>query len=69
MAWGPKPITAVEVKIDNGPWTKATLDESQSDPPLGDLGISIGAAPRRACNHFARHRSRPARFSPRWMIH
>jgi DMSO/TMAO reductase YedYZ molybdopterin-dependent catalytic subunit len=29
MAWGPKPIAAVEVKIDNGPWTKATLGESK----------------------------------------
>jgi len=31
MAWGPKPITAVEVRIDNGPWTKATLDDSKSE--------------------------------------
>ena len=31
MAWGPKPIAAVEVKIDTGPWTKATLDASKSD--------------------------------------
>jgi DMSO/TMAO reductase YedYZ molybdopterin-dependent catalytic subunit len=29
MAWGPSPIAAVEVKIDNGSWTKATLDESK----------------------------------------
>lgn len=26
MAWGPSPLSAVEVKIDNGPWMKATLD-------------------------------------------
>ena len=31
MAWGPTPVTAVEVKIDNGPWTKATLDDSKSE--------------------------------------
>ena len=31
MAWGPKPIAAVEVKIDNGAWTKASLDDSKSD--------------------------------------
>ena len=27
--WGPD-VSAVEVKIDNGPWTKAGLDNSQS---------------------------------------
>jgi len=26
MAWGPAPISAVEVKIDNEPWKKAVLD-------------------------------------------
>lgn len=31
MAWGPKSISAVEVKVDNGPWTKATLGESKGD--------------------------------------
>lgn len=31
MAWGPVPVTAVEVKIDNGPWMKAALDDSQSE--------------------------------------
>jgi DMSO/TMAO reductase YedYZ molybdopterin-dependent catalytic subunit len=30
MAWGPTPVAAVEVKIDNGPWTKAILDDSKS---------------------------------------
>lgn len=30
MAWGPG-VTAVEVKIDSGPWTKATLDPSKSE--------------------------------------
>jgi DMSO/TMAO reductase YedYZ molybdopterin-dependent catalytic subunit len=30
MAWGPKPITMVEVKIDNGNWTKANLAQSKS---------------------------------------
>jgi DMSO/TMAO reductase YedYZ molybdopterin-dependent catalytic subunit len=31
MAWGPTPVTAVEVKIDNGTWMKATLDDSKSE--------------------------------------
>jgi hypothetical protein len=31
MAWGPRPIAAVEVRIDNGAWTKASLDDSKSD--------------------------------------
>jgi DMSO/TMAO reductase YedYZ molybdopterin-dependent catalytic subunit len=31
MAWGPGPVSAVEVKIDDGPWLKATLDESKSE--------------------------------------
>jgi len=31
MAWGPTPVSAVEVKIDNGPWTMATLDDSKSE--------------------------------------
>jgi hypothetical protein len=30
MAWGPKPIATVEVKIDNGGWTKANLAHSDS---------------------------------------
>jgi DMSO/TMAO reductase YedYZ molybdopterin-dependent catalytic subunit len=30
MAWGPKPIATVEVKIDNGGWTKASLAQSKS---------------------------------------
>jgi DMSO/TMAO reductase YedYZ molybdopterin-dependent catalytic subunit len=30
MAWGPKPIAAVAVKIDNGDWMKATLAPSKS---------------------------------------
>jgi DMSO/TMAO reductase YedYZ molybdopterin-dependent catalytic subunit len=30
MAWGPKPIAAVEVKVDNGPWLKAILEDSKS---------------------------------------
>jgi DMSO/TMAO reductase YedYZ molybdopterin-dependent catalytic subunit len=31
MAWGPTPIAAVEVKVDTGPWMKATLDDSKSE--------------------------------------
>jgi hypothetical protein len=30
MAWGPNPISTVEVKIDNGPWQKAKLDRSKA---------------------------------------
>jgi DMSO/TMAO reductase YedYZ molybdopterin-dependent catalytic subunit len=30
MAWGPKSIAVVEVRIDNGGWTKATLAQSKS---------------------------------------
>ena len=30
MAWGPKPIAAVEVKIDSGDWTKANLAKIKS---------------------------------------
>ena len=29
MAWGPRPVAAVEVKIDDGIWTKATLGQSE----------------------------------------
>jgi DMSO/TMAO reductase YedYZ molybdopterin-dependent catalytic subunit len=31
MAWGPKPIAAVEVKIDDGAWRKAKLAASKSE--------------------------------------
>jgi DMSO/TMAO reductase YedYZ molybdopterin-dependent catalytic subunit len=32
MAWGPQPIAAVEVKVDDGSWTKATLEEADTSP-------------------------------------
>ncbi len=32
MAWGPTPIAAVEVKVDDGPWMKATLAEADKSP-------------------------------------
>jgi DMSO/TMAO reductase YedYZ molybdopterin-dependent catalytic subunit len=32
MAWGPTPIAAVEVKIDDGAWMKATLAEADNSP-------------------------------------
>ena len=32
MAWGPTPIAAVEVKIDDGAWMKATLSEADNSP-------------------------------------
>jgi hypothetical protein len=28
-AWGPTPVAAVEVKIDNGPWMETILDDSK----------------------------------------
>lgn len=31
MAWGPAPVAAVDVKIDNGPWRKAILDDGKSE--------------------------------------
>jgi hypothetical protein len=31
MAWVPTPVAAVEVRIDDGPWTKAALDASNAD--------------------------------------
>ena len=34
MAWGPTPISAVEVKIDGGPWTKAVLAEADPKSPF-----------------------------------
>jgi DMSO/TMAO reductase YedYZ molybdopterin-dependent catalytic subunit len=30
MAWGPSSIAAVEVKIDDGPWMKVSLDEEKA---------------------------------------
>jgi DMSO/TMAO reductase YedYZ molybdopterin-dependent catalytic subunit len=30
MAWGPRPVAAVEVKVDDGPWQKAELDNADS---------------------------------------
>jgi DMSO/TMAO reductase YedYZ molybdopterin-dependent catalytic subunit len=32
MAWGPTPIAAVEVRVDDGAWTKAILDEPDKSP-------------------------------------
>ena len=32
MAWGPAPIAAVEVRIDNGPWTRAALTDADQPP-------------------------------------
>ena len=32
MAWGPAPIAAVEVRIDDGAWTKAILAEADKSP-------------------------------------
>jgi len=32
MAWGPTPIAAVEVRVDSGPWMKATFAEPNKSP-------------------------------------
>ena len=32
MAWGPGPVAEVEVKIDDGPWAKATLEDQDRSP-------------------------------------
>ena len=32
MAWGPTPVAAVEVRVDDGTWTKATLAEPDKSP-------------------------------------
>ena len=32
MAWGPTPIAAVEVRVDSGPWMKATFAEPDKSP-------------------------------------
>jgi len=47
MAWGPTPISAVEVKIDGEPWKKAEFDDTNQSHSLGVSGISTGH-PRRA---------------------
>ena len=43
MAWGPSPISAVEVKIDNGPWQKAKLDGSKAPFTWQNLDIGLEA--------------------------
>jgi Mo-co oxidoreductase dimerisation domain len=32
MAWGPAPIAAVEVKVDDGVWMRAALAEAENSP-------------------------------------
>jgi DMSO/TMAO reductase YedYZ molybdopterin-dependent catalytic subunit len=44
MAWGPN-VSDVEVKIDNGPWTKAGLDNSQSPYSWRSWHITQALAP------------------------
>ena len=34
MAWGPAPIAAVEVRIDDGPWSRAALAEADPAAPF-----------------------------------
>ena len=43
MAWGPNPISTVEVKIDNGPWQKAKLDGSKAPFTWQNLDIGLEA--------------------------
>ena len=56
MAWGPTPIAAVEVKVDSGPWMKATLVESdKSAVRVALLASRLAGHTRRARNHLSRH--------------
>jgi DMSO/TMAO reductase YedYZ molybdopterin-dependent catalytic subunit len=32
MAWGPRPISAVEVRVDDGAWMKAILEDTDKSP-------------------------------------
>ncbi|HSU04424.1 MAG TPA: sulfite oxidase [Acetobacteraceae bacterium] len=45
MAWGPAPVAAVEVRIDNGPWTKAALDASKADHAWQSWHLDWSPAP------------------------
>ena len=45
MAWGPLPVAAVEVSIDNGPWTRATLDGPESAGAWRFWHLDWAAAP------------------------
>jgi DMSO/TMAO reductase YedYZ molybdopterin-dependent catalytic subunit len=46
MAWGPNAIAAVEIKIDDGPWIKASLEDTDSSEPVWHfwhLDMSLGS--------------------------
>jgi hypothetical protein len=67
MAWGPKPITMVEVKIDNGNWTKANLAQSKSPFEWQAWSLDWSPAPG---GHTRSPRGRstpPVLFNRRWM--
>ena len=67
MAWGPKPIATVEVKVDHGSWTKANLRRA-SRRLSGRPGGWIGRR-HRATIRSPRGRSTPrVQFNQRSMI-
>jgi DMSO/TMAO reductase YedYZ molybdopterin-dependent catalytic subunit len=45
MAWGPKPIAAIEVKIDDGAWMKAKLEDSKAEFAWRPWSLDWPAAP------------------------
>jgi DMSO/TMAO reductase YedYZ molybdopterin-dependent catalytic subunit len=45
MAWGPRPIATVELKIDDGAWTKATLGESEGEFAWRSWSLDWSPAP------------------------
>ena len=73
MAWGPNPISTVEVKVDNGAWQKAKLDGSKAPftwqawtldwkPVSGEHTITRGRSMHRVpCSQRRMIRSLPTR--------
>ena len=53
MAWGPKPIAAVEVKIDDGAWMKAKRRGQQIRVRMALMEPGLVADARRTHDHVA----------------
>ena len=69
MAWGPAPIAAVEVRVDDGAWTRATTHwPGQIAVRVAVLATRLARYGGRAQHHVARHRQRLATCSRRWTI-
>jgi DMSO/TMAO reductase YedYZ molybdopterin-dependent catalytic subunit len=45
MAWGPKPIAKIEVKIDDGAWMKAKLEDSKAEFAWRPWSLDWSATP------------------------